>query len=1060
MLPTLISQKNLFFCLLLLSCFTAAAQPDFTLPLNKPEKYKDKALGAEKTDEKKFTLPRRLFQGMITHYNYYYNATTKIEAIIQKAKMAHKDDYTELLSFYNYSTSTTAADSAELDSVLYKATAGIVLHDLRNSYIDNLYLLIGKSYYYWGKFDSAYRIFQFINYNFYPKDKDEYFIVVGSNDDAANGQLKIATTEKKGIVQKAFSQPPSRNEALLWLAKTYAEDSLYAEASGLVQLLRRDPIFPKRLHSQLDEVQAYVFYKQELWDSTAFYLEKALVNAPNKTELARWEYLLGQLYSLLKKNEQASVYFNKAKTHTTDPVLYIHARIYEAQLVKTNTDNSIQQTLDDLVKLSKKERFDGFEDVLYYAASGMALNKPDTVFAKKLLQKSIQYNTQNDGLRNKAFLKLATIAFHQKDYAFASNCYDSLNFQDESLAEVKEQLELRQQVLKELVKNIDAVKREDSLQTIAKMPEKEMDAYIKALVKRLRKAKGLKEEESNFIPAVNTGNTQQDAVLFTSSGTGGGWYFSNASQKSKGFNEFRARWGKRPNLDNWRRQAAVEAALTQNNFPGNPAGVGDVDRTNKTATGGETGIQETDLTVDGLKGNLPLTETQLKESNKNILNALYTQGLIYKNQLEDYEQAALVFEELLKRFSDFPQLEEVLFELYYCYTKLGQKDKAGSYQSQLNKNFPKGTSVQKIEESKNPKPVTKDNKTVAYENIYGLFIEGKFEEALLQKKLADSLYGKTYWTPQLLYIESLYYIKQRNDSTAILTLNNIETEFPGTPIAERAAIMRDVVSRRTEIEDYLTKTNIVRQTEDAILIPFDDGPKVNRMEQQTGKDSSKISMGNAPSQNMGLEKPNPVVEKAGIDKEKKEAAGKITVGDKKPAQNTNTKRPQGTVAKVGQEKDSSNSRNKVAIGNQPKMDSAKIKPIKDVKIETAYIYNGNEPYVVLMYFEKVDPIYISESKIAFQRYHNSAHSGETIGITVYETNEDLNWLELGPYPDVSSILSYMEELKNNAKQIVPWLPANKYNFIVISQTNLETLKNRKSLEEYRLFLRLHIKDKF
>lgn len=211
---------------------------------------------------------------MITHYNYYYNANRKINEIVERAKLAHKDDYTELLPFYNFSTQITAGDSAELDSILYKATAGIVLHDTRNSYVDNLYQLIGKSYFYWRKFDSAHRIFQFINYNYFPKGKDEYIIVVGANENAANGQLKIATKENKNLVHRAFSQPPSRNEALFWLAKTYAEDSLYAEALSLTKLLRSDPQFPKRLHTQLDEVNAYVFYQQEIWTALLFTLKK------------------------------------------------------------------------------------------------------------------------------------------------------------------------------------------------------------------------------------------------------------------------------------------------------------------------------------------------------------------------------------------------------------------------------------------------------------------------------------------------------------------------------------------------------------------------------------------------------------------------------------------------------------------------------------------------------------------------------------------------------------------------------------------------------------------
>ncbi|MBX9781928.1 MAG: hypothetical protein K2X48_01410 [Chitinophagaceae bacterium] len=1024
MLQSLVLQPKWIIFLLLLSCFTASAQPDYTLPLHKPEKYTDKELGSEKTDTKKFTVPRRLFQGMITHYNYYYNANRKLDEIMQRARLAHRDDFNELLSFYNWSTKTTAGDSTELDSILYKATAGIVLHDLRNSYVDNLYQIIGKSYFLWRKFDSAYRIFQFINYNFFPKNKDEYIIVVGSNSHSTNGTLNLATKENKNIVHRAFSQPPSRNEALFWLAKTYAEDSLLDESLSLTRLLRKDQFFPERLHSQLDEINAYVFYQRQQWDSAAYYLKGSLVNTENKSELARWEYLLGQLYSLLKQPAEASSYFNKAKTHTTDPVMYIHARIYESQLVKNEEGNSIQKALDDLVKLSKKERFDGYEDVLFYAASGMALQLKDTAFAKALLQKSTKYNTENASLKNKAFLKLATIAYDQKDYPFAAACYDSLNLQDEALASQSAQLELRKTVLNELVKNINTVKRQDSLQTVAKMPEKEMEAYLKALVKKLRKQRGLKEEESNYTnPAllVNNPNQEQPSLFTNTGGAGSGWYFNNSSVKAKGFSEFVARWGKRPNVDNWRRMGAVNTTLTGGNLnpnnPGDPSGI-------RNVNGNADNVEE-ELTVDGLKSKLPLTEEQLKASNKEILSALITQGQIYKNQLEDYEQAALTFEEIWKRFSNYEQEEEVLFELFYCYKKAGNTEKSNYFQSQLKQKYPGGEAETKITAASKPKAEVKDAKTIAYEKIYNLFIEGNFEAAIAEKKIADSVYKKSYWTPQLLYVQALYYIRQRNDSTALQTLNDLETNFPGTPMAEKASVMRDVITRRAEIEDYLTKTNIVRQPEDAVIIPFDEGPKINKAEVTDKKETdNKIAIQNKPAQVTTIEKPKPVVQKQGIEKEDRNNA-------------------------------------KITIGNKPAVDTTRIKPLKDVKVQMAYTYDDNEPYVVLMVFEKVDPVYISESKIAFQRYNNSAHNNESLQINIHEGKpEELSWIDLGPYPNITSILGYFNELKANARQVVPWLPADKYQFIVISQSNLEILKTRQNLEEYRLFIRQYVKDKF
>ena len=134
----------------------------------------DKKLGSEKGIDKKFTGTRRFFQNSFTKYNWHYNAKEKLKEIIARAKESHKDDYNYLLSFYNYSTEQTIRDSIELDSVIYKANAAILLHDLRSDWVDNMYMLMGKAYYFRQTYDTAYFTFQYINYAFSPKEKDGY----------------------------------------------------------------------------------------------------------------------------------------------------------------------------------------------------------------------------------------------------------------------------------------------------------------------------------------------------------------------------------------------------------------------------------------------------------------------------------------------------------------------------------------------------------------------------------------------------------------------------------------------------------------------------------------------------------------------------------------------------------------------------------------------------------------------------------------------------------------------------------------------------------------------
>ncbi len=148
-----------------------AQQPLLSFDLKgKPKKYEDKKLRSEKTGEKKWNLWRQFTQNGVTKFNWHFNANAKLEEIIDRAKYNFKDDYTQLLPFYNYSLQQTAQDK-DLDSVIYKANTGILIHDLRTTWTDNLYMLMGKAYYYKNILDTAYFTFQYINYIFAPVKK-------------------------------------------------------------------------------------------------------------------------------------------------------------------------------------------------------------------------------------------------------------------------------------------------------------------------------------------------------------------------------------------------------------------------------------------------------------------------------------------------------------------------------------------------------------------------------------------------------------------------------------------------------------------------------------------------------------------------------------------------------------------------------------------------------------------------------------------------------------------------------------------------------------------------
>jgi hypothetical protein len=116
-----------------------------------------------------------------------------------------------------------------------------------------------------------------------------------------------------------------------------------------------------------------------------------------------------------------------------------------------------------------------------------------------------------------------------------------------------------------------------------------------------------------------------------------------------------------------------------------------------------------------------------------------------------------------------------------------------------------------------------------YDDIYDLFIEGNFEKAISEKNHADSLYGTSYWNPQLLYIQSVYYIQKREDSAAIKTLYEIMARYPNSPMKDKAGTMIDVLNRRDSIEKYLTNLQITRAREDSQIVVYDDAKIVNNV---------------------------------------------------------------------------------------------------------------------------------------------------------------------------------------------------------------------------------------
>lgn len=1039
--------------------------------LKKPAKFENRTLASEKSGEnpKKIKKVRRFIQNTVTHYNYYFNANEKLNMVLMRAKVQQKDDYTTLLPFYNYTLDATAAQKRELDSVIYKCTMGILIHDTRSDWVDNLYMLIGKSYYYRKDFDSAYITFQFLQFAFAPKEEDGYDKPIGSNynaDQGGNANI-VSTVEKRNILQKTFSLPPSRNEALLWKVKTYLAKDQYAEATSLIEVLKHDPQFPARLGPGLAEMQALSFYKQNIYDSAAFYLEKALPVAANNEETARWEYLIAQLYERTGRSYDARTFYERTIRHTYNPVLEIYARLNAIRQNKEGGEDFIQQNINALVKMAHKDRYESYRDIIYYTAAQMELERNNRPGAETFLRQCIKAVAEMGGTqRNKAYLLLGDLSFEDKKYRDAKNDYDSLNMNDRpSLGDIS-WLPDRKAALAIIVSQLQIIDRQDSLLRIAAMPVDQRDAYIKKLVRTLRKRSGLRDEGDSLSAANGFQNNAQVTDLFSNTSGNAEWYFNNASLRSKGYNDFKTKWGNRQNVDNWQLASAAKSQVPKPGERGAPGMLTEIDAKNAAASNAP-------VTFKSLMDNLPLTPEKLKKLNDSIERATYMLGKTYQESIADYPSAITTDESLLEKFPSSFFRAETLFNLYYCYKKVGDEANAARILALLKKDYPASHATAMAE---NPDSTAqadgslKVNATHQYEKIYNSFIEGRFEEALADKKVADSLYGDKYWTPQLLYIEAVYHIRNREDGQAIAILSKIPSKYPKTPMAAKATTLIDVLKRRREIEDYLTRLEVKRASdEDTVSTVLMPGKVSAPTAPRLVRDDSRLLIKEDTST---LARAN--VHAPGAVQTAKPGAPAIAGKDKLTVDTASMNRATMDAAQLAKlQKQMDSLRQAMARAAQDSIQTALLRHKADsiqervaklradsavvaAKVKSSnstFTYTPDKPHAVIIVLDKVDPVYVTETRNAFNRWNLENFYNQSLTIDNSALNDSLKLVVINSFENGAAALDYLRKAKAAAPgEVVPWLPAGKYTFLIISAPNLQLLLSNKDMPGYRKFL--------
>ena len=949
----------------------------------------DKPLPYERLLNTKYSLGRRAYQNTVSQFNYLFNAEEEFNEHLQKARLDYQDDFTSLLSFYDYDLSTTSKYS--LDSIVYRCNANIVLHDLRSNYVDDAYLLLAKAYLFHKNFDTAASILQFINYSFDEKENGAD-LVVGSNVRSKKGKFSIATPENNRL----WENVNVRNESMLWQARTYFEIGALNEGMSLLQLLKTDALFPKRLIPFLNEQIAYGYYLMEVYDKAAASLEEALPNALDEVAKTRWYYLIAQLWQKADNWKNAYTWYKKAEQNVNNPIVGVYAKIATVTIDSKNANTPWIDLAYSLEKIIKREKFKPYTDVIYFEMAKLAIQNKAYTKATDWLIYSIKKNYSNSKQKQKAFELLATINYDINEYTISKIAYDSL------LGVLKtnpnfETIQARKKWMKDIEINDKIIKEQDTLEWIYDLKLDKQVSFSIAWQKRQTEKKDFYKNlfvDKNIISSkVNMVEPNINATLLSnynnSAGSNSDFYFDNKSTIQIGKQNFIRKWGERPNVDQWRRKTSANIA-----YANKQNGNNNISQVPGQNIGGTINLLDSKPTKenDSLPIALIKDANGLSGSMIQWNKAALANAQLFLLQLNDFEKAYPIYLRIIKKDIDPISTERALLDLASHYIHANQQESADSIIQIVVTKFPTGFYITKKNEALAKK--NKDNTVVeTYKEAYFLTQIGNWEQLSSNIPVLNSLLRGSKWQTPYQFLKVKMYAQQRKDSLAINLLDSIVSNNKNERIKDKAKIILEEISKRAFTEKYLDTLKVKKVIKELPFVLIREEPNL-------------LITPNLP------------------------LAQSVSIIPKKVEKDSTKLNPK-SIAESGQQ-------NNKVDGLINRID---------------FVNDSLEPHYIALVTNNVSASFVKEIQNAFTILNNDEFSKQNLNVT-YVQFDSLSYIVwIGSFSNRVNSSNYLNKVKPRLnKEILSFVPTKQYQLYLLGKSNILLIKSPEDLKKYEQFM--------
>ncbi|RFC54399.1 type IX secretion system periplasmic lipoprotein PorW/SprE [Brumimicrobium aurantiacum] len=729
----------------------------------------------------KNTFINRTYHSTTAKYNGYFNAKELIRMGLEDYRKNYREDYNEILPIELMPNEEDVVDFYPIvDTAIVKCQTVISKHSMPTSskpskkktehanWIDQNWFMIGYANYIRRDYDRALNNFEYIR-KFYLDRPSTYtghlweaktYIQMGKLSEATRSLQKLSVRTNKVISSDEQKKKKKKKKKLKYV-KSSSDDE---EA----------PELPKDFDFEFAKTKAMLALAKEDEKVAIDELREALKEAPSKQDKARLSFILAQLLQEAGDPEARELYTQSIKKNAPFEMSF-NAKINRA--VVSDLDDQVM--IEELEDLAEEERYMEFRDQIYFAMAKVELGRNDKEMAKYDLSKSVFYSLNNPRQKGVSYEKLGDISFEDKNYVFAQRYYDSSSQVIPETYYNYEVIKNKADKLENLVRDIDIITFEDSVQRIAKMDEKSREKFIKDVIAKIQK----EEEERKKREAIRAEQLRELQQTYAEQNQPGGskWYFSNPKAKKEGVEEFRRIWGQRENEDYWR-LSNKPARIAFNNLENDSI---QGDSLNLEGIENEELAVE-DLTVDALMKDIPLTDSMMAASNEKLLKSLYNSGMIYKEQLDEVQMGAVQFQRVLDQDVENEHNVMAAFQLYNINQAKGS---SGQYKNYILNNYPNSDYANYL---RDPDYFIKKKERDAlalkdYLRSVTRFEQGLYYPVILKadKVIADepnNLYRKEYFLLKAMAMGQI-----NSDKTSLLpVLEQAVEEYPDTEVGAKA----------------------------------------------------------------------------------------------------------------------------------------------------------------------------------------------------------------------------------------------------------------------------------